>query len=232
MNGLRLAPSTALKEKRLAALLAGREPAPRLREAVEDAQALGSLELAGFSLTWEDMKAARRGEPTAPAIRGMHEARAAVDAGAPLSVAGFRRWQDAVLGGSGGGFRTGGRSRVDAPPPAPPEFIAGRLAILEQWLGSDSGRALKPVEQGALVLARLIEILPFEDGNGRVSRLAASHVMVGAGLRPPILVGADRPRLTACLKAAFRFDTEPLIALLHEASDRALDVMIQTLESP
>jgi hypothetical protein len=54
--------------------------------------------------------------------------------------------------------------------------------------------------------------------------------MVGGGRRPPILVAGDGPRLVACVQAAFRLDTEPLVSLLDEASDRALDVMIQTLE--
>ena len=53
--------------------------------------------------------------------------------------------------------------------------------------------------------------------------------MVRAGARPPILVGADGPRIEACLQAAFQLSTEPLTRLLDEASERALDVMIQAL---
>jgi hypothetical protein len=45
-----------------------------------------------------------------------------------------------------------------------------------------------------------------------------------------VLVGADGPYLLACLRAAFRLDTEPLVSLLAEASARSLDVMIQSLE--
>jgi Fic family protein len=116
------------------------------------------------------------------------------------------------------------------PAPAPVAFIASRLDILEQWMAGESARDLKPADAGALVLARIVEILPFPDGNGRVSRLAASHVMVRGGLRPPILAGGDRPRLEACLRAAFRLDTAPLAALLEEASQRSLDVMIQSLQ--
>jgi len=82
---------------------------------------------------------------------------------------------------------------------------------------------------GAVVLARVMEILPFEDGNGLVARLAASHVMVRAGARPPILVAEDRPRLGGALDAAFQLHTEPLAALLAEAEGRALDVMLAHL---
>ena len=43
-------------------------------------------------------------------------------------------------------------------------------------------------------------------------------------------MAGDAPRLRAALEAAFRLETEPLVALLVEASGRALDVMIQSLE--
>jgi 6-pyruvoyltetrahydropterin/6-carboxytetrahydropterin synthase len=77
----------------------------------------------------------------------------------------------------------------------------------------------------------LNEIAPFDDGNGRVSRLAASHLIVRGGLRPPVLVAGDAARLREALESAFRLETEPLVALLVEASGRALDVMIQSLSA-
>ena len=230
VSGVRLGPSVAHKEKRLRALLGERDPAdPGLREAVEDAQLLGSLELDGFSCTWEEVRSARGGGTPQPAIRGLREARTAVPAGAPFSVAALLTWHRAVTGASAG-FRRAEHARPEGPPPAPAEFIPDRLEVLEQWLGFESGHELGPVQQGALVLARLVDIMPFEEANGRVSRLAASHLMERGGMRPPILAGADRPRLEACLQAAFRLETQPLMTLLQEASERALDVMIQTLE--
>jgi hypothetical protein len=38
--------------------------------------------------------------------------------------------------------------------------------------------------------------------------------MVRGGMRPPILVAGDAPRLRAALESAFRLETEPLVALL------------------
>jgi Fic family protein len=106
-----------------------------------------------------------------------------------------------------------------------------RLRTLEQWLGVDSGRELTPFQQGALAMARIVEILPWDDANGRVARLAASHLVVRAGGRPPVLTGADAGRLRETLQAAFQLVTEPLCALLEEASERALDVMIAAVEA-
>ncbi len=216
---VRLTPSAALREKRLAGLLAGRDPAAlRLDRSVEEAQVRGSLELAGLDPS--DLAAAE----------ALRRARRAVDATAPLDARSLRAWHHALTGDDG--FRTSERERPDGPAPSPVAFIASRLAIVEEWLAADSARALKPEEQGALAYARLVEILPFESANARVARLAATHLMVRAGGRPPVLTGADGPRLAAAVAEAFAFRTEPLARLLAEAADRALDVMIAALERP
>lgn len=217
-RGLRLAPSAAVKEKRLAALLAGREPADAaLEAALVTAQVRGSLDLAGLAGTAE--------EPEMEA--GLRRAVSAVDPRAPFSVDALLAWGTALTGGRE--FRRQPRERTDGPPPAPPEFIASRLAILESWLGADSARELKPAQQGALVLARIVEILPFERGNGLVARLAASHLMTRAGSRRPILLGEDAARLHQALGAAYQLQTEPLARLLEESAERALDVLLATV---
>ena len=228
---IRLAPSAALKEKRLAALLAERGGHQGLvTEQVQDAQLLGSLELAGFSLSWEEIKASRQGGgPTQDAARCLRRAQATAATAQGPSVDDLMTWHAEVTG-TASLLRTGPRERVGGPPASPPEFVRPRLESLVHWLTSESGLELRAAQRGALGLARLVEILPFDDANGRVSRLLASHLMTRAGARPPILVGADRPRLDQCLAAAFRLVVEPLTALLEEASERALDVALQTLE--
>jgi len=227
---LRLAPSAAAREKRLDALLAGRDPrALRLHEVVQDAQVLGSLALAGLDYTWEQATAPRRGEEPPGPVAALHRALAAVEPESPVSVAALLAWHAAATG-SDGRLRSTPRVREGGPPPAPAELVRGRLEILEQWLNTPSMRELKPQQAGALVLARVVEILPFDAGNGRVARLAASHAMVQAGGRPPILVGGDAARLREALQQAFQLATEPLASLLEEAAERGLDIMIQVLE--
>jgi Fic/DOC family protein len=215
LKGLKLTTSAAVKEKRLAALLGGRSAAdPDLAAAVVGAEVRGSLELAGRTGTPEEATALTR-------------AFAAVDPRAPFSVSSLFAWQAAITGDRA--LRQEPRERPEGPPPAPPEFIASRLAITEQWLGADSARELKPAQQGAIALARIVEILPFDRANGMVARLAASHLMVRAGARPPILVGDDAARLGEALTAAYQLQTEPLSHLLEDASERALDVLIAAL---
>lgn len=227
---MRLQPASGVKEKRLAALLAGRRvsPAdPRLRDVVADAQLLGSLELAGVDAGWDAVRRSRIDGSGPPEVLALRRAQSAVAPRAPLSVQAIRTWHEALAGPVG--FRKSERAREDAPT-TPPEWIGSRLATLEEWLSSAGLRDLAPEQAAALAYARIVEVLPFEEGNGRVARLAASHVLVQRGRRPPILVKADAPYLLACLRAAFRLDTGPLVSLLAEAETRALDVMVQALE--
>jgi hypothetical protein len=228
--GVRLQLPIAAKEKRLAALLqerGRRADDVALAQVVADAQLLGSLELAGSAPSWEQVRRSRTSAAGPDDVLALRRAQEAVPKEEPLTVGVIRTWHEAIVGPVG--FRRTERERQDAPT-APPERIGERLATLEEWLTAAGMRDLKPEQAAGLAYARLIEVLPFDDGNGRVARLAASHLMVHAGLRPPILVGADGPYLLACLRAAFRLDTEPLVTLLAEASARSLDVAIQALE--
>jgi Fic family protein len=230
-QSLRLQPSAAVKEKRLAALLEERGLRPDdlgLAGIVEDAQLLGSLELAGIRATWDEVRSSRVAAEGPVEVLALRRAQAAVRADAPFSLLGIRAWHEALAGPVG--FRRGERERGGAPT-APAEFVPSRLATLEEWLEGAGSRDLKPEQAAAVALARIVEIAPFDDGNGRVSRLAASHLMVRGGLRPPVLVAGDAARLREALESAFRLETEPLVVLLVEASGRALDVMIQSLSA-
>jgi Fic family protein len=215
ITGLRLTASAAVKEKRLAALLAGRdEREPALADALAAAEARGSLDLTGRGAAAGDEEALRR-------------AIGAVDPRSPLTVEAILTWRESLAGDRR--LRRDPRSRTDGPPPAPPEFIASRLAIVQDWLGGDSARELAPAPQGALAYARIMEILPFESGNGIVARLAAAHLMRRGGARRPVLVASDASRLEDALRSAFRLETGPLARVLEEGAERALDVLIATL---
>jgi hypothetical protein len=219
--GLRLEPSVAVRERRLARLLGerGLEAADaRLARIVEDAELVGSLELAGVSVSWDDARA----EPAPPPLQALRRARAAVPPDAHLTLAAVRAWHEALAGPVG--FRRGEAAG------APAEFIEDRLESLAEWLEARGAGDLSPEQKASVALARIVEIRPFDDANGRVARLAAGHVLRRAGLQSAILVGGDAPRLRAALEAAHSLETGPLVDLVREASGRALDVMIQSLE--
>ncbi len=102
--------------KRLSALLAekGREAGdPELAGVVADAQLLGSLELAGVTASWAEVRASRRSGIGPPEVLALRRAQAAVAPQAPLTVDAVRTWHAAVAGPVG--FRTRERQREDAP---------------------------------------------------------------------------------------------------------------------
>ena len=223
---LTLRPAVAVKEKHLAALLAERGVAESdLWRPPRAAQIAGSLALSGLNAEVVEVEAGWRGEPVAGPVKAALKAFEAVSPEAPLSLKALLTWQGAFAGGLGT-LRQTERARDGGPRPAPPEWIETRLQVLLEWLAVASAQELTPSQRGALALARLVEIAPFEDGNGRVARLAASHLMVQGGAHPPILLGSDGPGLRAALQAAFRIETGPLVLLLEEASERALDLML------
>ncbi len=170
---LRLQPSAAVKEKRLAALLDARglrTDDAELAGIVEDAQLLGSLELAGRRFAWDEVRSSRVSGEGPAEILALRRARGAVAGDAPLGVAAIRAWHEALAGPVG--FRRAERPR-DGAPTSPAGLVESRLATLAEWLETAGRRDLRPEQAAALALARLVEILPFDDANGRVSRLAA-----------------------------------------------------------
>jgi hypothetical protein len=228
---LRLEPSVAARERRLERLLAERglhREDARLAAVVEDALLVGSLELAGVRVPWEEARASRETGGGPAELVALRAARAAVARDAPLTLAAIRSWHAAIAGPVG--FRARDLAAGESQPAAPADFVPSRLASLADWLEAGGSAGLGAEQKAAVALARIVEIRPFDDANGRVSRLAAAHLMARASLPPPILVAGDAPRLHAALAAAFRLETGPLVDLVREASGRTLDVLIQTLE--
>ena len=227
---LRLEPSAAVRERRLAHLLAerglGRDD-PRLVSLVEDALLVGSLELAGAPVTWDEARGAG-GAMVPPPVLALRRALRAVAPEERVTLGVVNTWHTALAGPVG--FRRREVADSGGEIGAPCAFIEDRLSSLFEWLEAAGSAELQPEQKAAVALARLVEIRPFEDANGRVARLAAAHLLARARLGPPILVGGDGPRLRETLKAAFRLETGPLVELIREASGRALAVMIQSLE--
>jgi fido (protein-threonine AMPylation protein) len=79
------------------------------------------------------------------------------------------------------------------------------------------------------VLARIVEIRPFEEGSGRVARLACRHVMRRGGALGPVLDPADLARMPELLLQAQAFHTRPLVELLEAACDRAVEIALREL---
>lgn len=105
-----------------------------------------------------------------------------------------------------------------------PQFIPMRLSeFCEQVISWNSDSTpWTYMEQAARIHHRLVSIHPFENGNGRFSRLVADRYLLAHRCTHPIWPseigqeGKIRQRYIQSLQAADRGDFHPLIDLMHE----------------
>ena len=106
--------------------------------------------------------------------------------------------------------------------PTEPEMIPSVTENALEWFSSDSFQEMHEVEKTALVLIKLIDIWPFEEGNGRTLRLFANIFLLKAGYPPAIIPPERASQYAVAIQHSLRFHTQPLIDLLTDSVDRGL----------
>ena len=91
-------------------------------------------------------------------------------------------------------------------PVASPKEIQSKMAEFEKWMRSERGR-MHPVEYAVLLHKRLVFIHPFEDGNGRISRLAMNTALIQNGYLPIIVPPVLRSGYIESLQEAHTDDS-------------------------
>lgn len=95
-----------------------------------------------------------------------------------------------------------------------------------QWFSADSFAELHPIEQAGIVLLRLIDLRPFDQGNEQTALVAASLFTLRSGL-PPVIIGVEtQPAYRAALNEGVRMNTKPMVELIAESIEKSLDLMI------
>jgi Fic family protein len=105
--------------------------------------------------------------------------------------------------------------------PAKPQALATLLETTLDWFGAESFRELHPIEQAVLVHARFLDLQFFPTENTRLSRFAADFCLIRAGL-PPIIISGETNRYKGALHQALMMNTQALIDLIAEATERTL----------
>ena len=83
---------------------------------------------------------------------------------------------------------------------ASPEETPALMTDLLQWYNeAEAEGKLSPIELAALFHYRYIRIHPFEDGNGRVSRLIVNYVLYKHGYPMIVVKSADKPNYLIAL---------------------------------
>jgi Fic family protein len=105
----------------------------------------------------------------------------------------------------------------------------GEMEGLLAWYHSERHN-LHPVELAARFHHRLAAIHPFNDGNGRVSRLAMNLILMQSGYSPAIIRVDDREQYYAALEDADAGRHGPFISLVEREVTNTLQLMLDVVE--
>jgi len=116
--------------------------------------------------------------------------------------------------------------------PPPSGEVRQRILDLLGWL-RDNPDELTPIELAALFHHRLVQIHPFNEGNGRTARLLMNAILIRNGY-PYItnITHRDRARYLRTLSEADQGNTSPLVNLIARSVERAFDTYLNTIEEP
>ncbi|GAB3872865.1 hypothetical protein GCM10028824_23750 [Hymenobacter segetis] len=113
---------------------------------------------------------------------------------------------------------------------ASPEETPARMHDLLTWYRQETeAPTLHPVALAAEFHHRFVSIHPFDDGNGRMSRLLMNLILMRHGY-PITVIKADEPtrnRYLAALSAADAGDPEPFLRFIIENVEASLQLMIR-----
>ena len=125
---------------------------------------------------------------------------------------------------------------------ASPEETPALMTDLLQWYNkAEAEGELSPIELAALFHYRYIRIHPFEDGNGRVSRLIVNYILYRHGYPMIVVKSADKDNYLTALNRcdvavgpvpsdgahAELSQITPFVEYLSKCLERALDISIK-----
>lgn len=109
-----------------------------------------------------------------------------------------------------------------------PEVVENAL----EWFKAESFQQMHEIERTALVLAKLVDIHPFEKANGRTIRLISNFYLLKAGYPPAVISAAKASEYAGAIQGAIHFHTQPIIDLLNEAAHQALSYCLNEPAPP
>ena len=103
----------------------------------------------------------------------------------------------------------------------PPEQVRSELDRLIEFHHSHAERDLPAEVEAAWLHHEFVRVHPFQDGNGRMSRLLVAYVFVRNGEFPPIIEAAGKPGYIRMLEIADDGDLRGFIGYLADLSQGA-----------
>ncbi|MBO2011520.1 Fic family protein [Hymenobacter negativus] len=111
---------------------------------------------------------------------------------------------------------------------ASPEDTPAQMRDLVDWYRQEeTAPTMHPVALAAEFHYRFVRIHPFDDGNGRMSRLLMNLILLRHGYPMTVIKATDRNRYLAALSAADAGDPEPFLRFIIENVEAGLQLMIR-----
>lgn len=108
------------------------------------------------------------------------------------------------------------------------EETPGRMTDLVEWYRTEEDApTLHPVALAAEFHYRFVRIHPFDDGNGRMSRLLMNLILLRHGYPMTVIKADDRNRYLAALSEADAGESESFLRFIIENVEASLRLMIR-----
>lgn len=110
---------------------------------------------------------------------------------------------------------------------SPLETPAKMQELVEWYRKQEKSNKFHPLLVAALFHYRFVCIHPFDDGNGRVSRLLMNYVLLKQGYPPVVIKSADKNNYLRALNAADTGDTDSFVRYVGEQLIWSLELSIK-----
>lgn len=110
--------------------------------------------------------------------------------------------------------------------PPKPDQIPRLMEEFVDWLNSEDALSMHPVRYAALAHYKLVDIHPFEDGNGRTSRLLMNLILIRAGYPPVMILKEHRQQYYDYLKIGNQGDVRPFVRFIAQCTEQVLDLYL------
>ncbi len=112
----------------------------------------------------------------------------------------------------------------------PPAFeVPGLMGELVDWLNKNPDE-LSPVELASVFHHKLVHIHPFDDGNGRVSRLVANLILISNGYTLTAVKNVDRKKYYDTLHKADGGNLKPFVDFIARCVEQSLEIYLRAIE--
>jgi len=104
-----------------------------------------------------------------------------------------------------------------------PQFINQSLDNFFNWMTAESVAEIHPIEKAALVLTRIVDIWPFDNGDLTMAVVLANAFLRQAGMAPFFVLPEHMAEFEKAVAQAVTIETLPLVNAIHKTIKREIE---------